>query len=311
MPDVFSLSVDENSLVLLSENAEAASGFSLSFILPGPPHLLNRNYTGLHLFFCHSKKTGGRSLLGCVMMLVKLFVLGNPGSGKSTIARSIESFAKDERWSYQRFNDYTVLLEMVDEDRNRSEEQKWFRCFDEGKKEKGFDVLNVEAFDRALCQVEQEATAAFAESEAFSPQKNLALIEFARNDYERAFKQFSRAFLQNAYFVYLDVRMEICIQRIHQRVKYQATDDDYYVSDYILQTYYRHGDGRQLEKILGEYGIGAERIRILDNNVDLAEASTSIGSFAQHILSQTTGFIADQQASFPIREGLSLRVACE
>jgi hypothetical protein len=45
-------------------------------------------------------------------MQVKLFVLGRPGSGKSTVARLIEMFAKENGWSVYYINDYNFLQNM-------------------------------------------------------------------------------------------------------------------------------------------------------------------------------------------------------
>ena len=48
--------------------------------------------------------------------------------------------------------------------------------------------------------------------------EEIVLIEFSRNDYEKAFQQFSREFLQDAYFLYLNVDLEICKRRIRERI---------------------------------------------------------------------------------------------
>lgn len=46
-------------------------------------------------------------------MITTIFLLGLPGSGKSTIARSIASFINIKRWSLSHFNDYTVLRDLL------------------------------------------------------------------------------------------------------------------------------------------------------------------------------------------------------
>ena len=48
----------------------------------------------------------------CVCMEKKVFILGLPGSGKSTAARYIECLAKSNGWVPVRFNDYDILYEM-------------------------------------------------------------------------------------------------------------------------------------------------------------------------------------------------------
>lgn len=48
-----------------------------------------------------------------IMVSARIFLLGLPGSGKSTVARSIASFSNAKRWSTSHFNDYTVLRELL------------------------------------------------------------------------------------------------------------------------------------------------------------------------------------------------------
>src|SRR5258708_26453591 len=100
----------------------------------------------------------------------------------------------------------------------------------------GFDVVKFEAFDEALQELEERSGTQISGG----PEQRIVLIEFARNDYRKAFQQFSPAFLQDAYFLYLDTNIEVCKQRISTRVANPQTEDDYYVSDYIFQEYYDH-----------------------------------------------------------------------
>ena len=84
------------------------------------------------------------------LMAVKLFVLGLPGSGKSTVCRRIaENITVYPGWSTFRFNDYHILYEMFQEDAKG----KYFRPISEHG---GFDVVNPIAFDIALQKLEIE-----------------------------------------------------------------------------------------------------------------------------------------------------------
>jgi len=205
-------------------------------------------------------------------MAVKLFVLGLPGSGKSSVARYISMRAGDKRWSTTHIGDYAILYKMFQED---AKEQFKPACHG------GFDVLDLNVIDTALKTLEQEVNRYFSCAKS----DEIILIEFARNDYQKAFQQFSPEFLQNAYFLYLDVEIGTCKQRICDRVANQTYDDDHYVSEYIFEAYYHRDDGQCLSHILErDYKIDQQRVRIIDNNCSLEAASKKINSFIDPII---------------------------
>src|SRR5437588_3452056 len=108
-------------------------------------------------------------------MAVKLFILGLPGSGKSTVSRYIDDYVKKQHkdWSTKPFNDFDILHRM-------------FLTDTEGKfrptNYNGFDVLDLSVFDEALRQMKKIA------SSYIQTGKNAELIvfEFACNDYNGA-----------------------------------------------------------------------------------------------------------------------------
>ena len=74
-------------------------------------------------------------------------------------------------------------------------------------------------------------------------------------------------FLLDAYFLYLNVDLEICKNRVRERITHPSTDDDFYVSEYIFKSYYYGDDGRSIRQMLTEvYGIDVQRVIIIDNN---------------------------------------------
>src|SRR6266581_9014445 len=111
-------------------------------------------------------------------MTVKLFVLGLPGSGKSTIAREIAKNIDNRGLESIRINDYVILEQMYHDDI----ECKQFQPADRG----GFDVIDLTVIDTALKKLEQSAQYLIS----YKPER-VILIEFARNDYRKAFKLFS------------------------------------------------------------------------------------------------------------------------
>ncbi len=200
-------------------------------------------------------------------MAVKLFVLGLPGSGKSSVACYIAMCAGDRQWSTTHINDFAILYEMFQEDT-----QGQFKPAAYG----GFDVLDFAVFDTALRKLEQEVKTHITTAQL----EEIILIEFSRNDYQKAFQQFSQEFLQDAYFLYLNADLEICKRRIRERIAHPATSDDHFVSEYIFEAYYSGDNGQSIPQILKkDFGIDKKRVKIIDNNCSLEVASKEINSF--------------------------------
>jgi adenylate kinase family enzyme len=206
-------------------------------------------------------------------MTVKLFVLGLPGSGKSTVARYIAAHLEDKGWKNTRFSDHVILQEMFLADT----EHKQFRAADHG----GFDVIDLTVFDMALQRLEQEVNNLISSS---ALPEELLLIEFARNYYQGAFQQFSHEFLQDAHFLYLNVNTEICKRRILERIANPSSEDDFFVSEYIFNTYYNKGNEQSIPQILEkDYGIDKRRVKVIENNGSLDDIAAVINEFVDTI----------------------------
>lgn len=191
----------------------------------------------------------------CVRMEKKIFVLGFPGSGKSTGARLIEGIARDLQWFPTRFSDYDILQKMYKGDDGLK--------FSSASADRGgFDVHDHKMFDIALQRLERQVH----KKQHAKGKKELAIIEFARNDYRRAFKLFSPRFLQDSSFLFLDAEVETCIERIRRRTDNPTCIDDHFVSEYIFETYY-HKDDRQeaLTMLKDFYGIDSRAATIISN----------------------------------------------
>ncbi len=215
---------------------------------------------------------------GVFLMIEKLFILGLPGSGKSAIVRFISSYVRDYPWKVCRFNDHTNLDKMFRQDSARR-----FKPADLG----GFDVLDTKVFDEALQDLEQDVTMYI---DSLRPEeKKLVLIEFSRNNYEHALQQFSKSFLKDAYFLYLDTDLERCKQRIRHRVANpQFEEDDFNVSDYIFEKYYNKDNGECIVDVLKSYGVNGQHVRSIDNNYSCETASLKVEPFIQQILKEAS-----------------------
>jgi hypothetical protein len=144
----------------------------------------------------------------------------------------------------------------------------------------GFDVIDHEAFNTALKRLELEVK----EHSISAKPKSLIVIEFSRNDYQRAFQQFRDTFLQDAHFLYLDVERDIRRRRINERVANPSSEDDFFVSEYIFATYYNKDNGRSIPQILARgYEIDRQRIKVIENNSSLDDIVEEINEFVDTI----------------------------
>ncbi len=167
-------------------------------------------------------------------MFIIVFLLGRPGSGKSSVASLIEMFAGDRGWLTHYTNDYEHLQKMflLEKAERYPFERRNFQLT--GPEEcKGFDVINFSVLSKVLEKMRREIEE--VESESSGEDNILFLIEFARDSYHDALQLFDSNFLQDAHLLYLDVDLESCIERNHRR-------SDHFISDEIMRTYYRNDD---------------------------------------------------------------------
>ena len=188
-------------------------------------------------------------------MLVKLFIIGLPGSGKSTAYRSINQYIEglNQGWHVQRINDYDILRAMCEDD----VERKKFRW----TKHKGFNVKDFSVLDDALGEARTRI-----EKHRSSATNELIVIEFARNDYRKAFQMFGRDILQDAYFLFLEAQKSICSKRLKERITKLHIPDNHYVSISIMRTYYHKSLQYTPSDLKTDYGINDQNILVIDNN---------------------------------------------
>lgn len=184
--------------------------------------------------------------------MVKIFILGRPGSGKTTAARYIAELSKNKDCSTIHINDYEILYEMFKAD----SECKKFRSTPHN----GFDVCDFSVLDTALKEVEKRV-------QRYLSSVELITIEFARDDYYEALKQFSRNFLRDAYFLFIDADVDTCLKRIHRRVANKSTSDDHpSLSDDSFRIYYgKDNRSYMTSNFTRDYHINEAHVEIIDN----------------------------------------------
>jgi adenylate kinase family enzyme len=217
----------------------------------------------------------------CMSTKVKVFVLGRPGSGKTTAVRRLIELARERDWIFTRIKDYNILYSMFQTESNL--QYKKFRPTAHG----GFDVIDMSVFDTALEKLEKIVK---DEEKKKAPGEELIIIEFARDDYRKAFKIFDPQFLRSSYFIFVDADIETCIRRIHDRIaSCPATEDNHYVSEHIIKSYYDRDNweymGSHLKKF---YGIEEQRIEAVYNMGSLQEYIDRVNRFADTIFTVRT-----------------------
>jgi adenylate kinase family enzyme len=206
-------------------------------------------------------------------MLVKVFILGLPGSGKSLASRFLMSLLRERGQGTSRFRDYDILFKMFQQDIEREK----FKAADPN----GFDVIDPKVLDIALQKLEKKVDTYMKSVLSHE----FILIEFARDNYRHALNQFAGNFLRDTYFLFIQANIDTCRSRLRERVVRPTSLDDHYVSTYTFDTFYRHDDIEHTIAYLKNHeGINHKRIKIIGNNSSLANLETELEQFVDSIL---------------------------
>ncbi|ERR1019366_3327602 len=214
-------------------------------------------------------------------MSAKVFVLGRPGSGKSTAARRVKQLLTQKGWVARHINDYEILRSMFLADTQGAR----FRATEHN----GFDAIDLTVMDIALQAVEAQVDLCLSSVD-------LVTIEFARNDYREALQQFTSSFLKDAYFLFLDADLETCLRRVHERVtRSRSIDDHPSFSDAIFRSYYQKENGTYMVSCLQREFAIQQQVRVINNTGSLDDFMWCIEQFADEIFRRETyaSFLAD------------------
>lgn len=211
-------------------------------------------------------------------MSIKLFILGRPGSGKSTAYRHIKEFIKDRYigWTTSRFSDYDILYAMFKLEKLglNGNKQKQFSA----REYDGFDVKEFKVLDISLKQLEKRVR------ENVSDKEELIIIEFARQDYCKALSLFSSSFLRDAYFLFVEADTKTCIQRVKKRVTVPPTPDNHFVSENILTEYYEKQVIPSIIRIHNGDCIDKSKIKVIDSRGTLRDFNIRVEEYITYII---------------------------
>jgi hypothetical protein len=211
-------------------------------------------------------------------MLVKVFVMGRPGCGKTTAVRHILELVKQRGYEARRSKDYDLLYRWFLEDQERTDYHRFRKIEYEG-----FDVLDISVFDEALKELEKEARQEIEAAE----KPGIIVIEFARNNYRTALCNFTPEFLKDSYFFFVDADLNSCMQRIHQRLADFPKPDCHFVSDWIMETYYKDGRdnwGYISDELWRQYELPREAVKLYYNMDTVSQLLECTKDFVDGIL---------------------------
>jgi len=163
-----------------------------------------------------------------------VFLLGRPGCGKSFVYENILKRLRvaEKINKVRRLDDFPVLKELLDKDKEFKRHLM---------KEGGFEVTDFTIVDEALRVIDGMLPAVRAEND-------IVFVEFARDSYLSAFKNFSAETFKTSLLVYIFCPFDVCLARNRKRFEDKKGNalDDHIVPTDLMMSYYKNDD---IEKI--------------------------------------------------------------
>ncbi len=224
------------------------------------------------------------------MKTVKLFVLGRPGTGKSTAARHMVEIVREYGWHPQHISDYGILYSMYhreEQDKDKEKKVKSPRFKRASESLDGFDVVDLTVFDEALITMKQQVDVTVTRA---LDRMKLVIIEFARGTYKTSLDQFGRKFLQESYFLLLDSDIDKCMDRIEHRARHPIYEDDRFMSKEAMEVQFSSNAIPATRAMLGTvYKLDNSRIKVIYNLSTEEAFLNEVRRFTERIILKETG----------------------
>ncbi len=164
-----------------------------------------------------------------------VFLIGRPGCGKSIAYGLLAELlrATGYKGEIMRIDDFPILKRIFEED----VEYKRHRPTPEG----GVKVIDDKVWDDLSKALNEQALKLQSEG-------RLLFIEFSRDSYVRAFKNFSPEVMQNSIIVYIEAPFDVCWERNVRRAREEQGLDAHLVSREEMEKTYARDDHEELSK---------------------------------------------------------------
>ena len=162
-----------------------------------------------------------------------IFLLGRPGCGKSVVYHMLDERLRREKLASEvaRIDDFPVLKDIVDEDK---EFKRHLR------KEGGFEVTDFSMLDDVLKRINDQL-------KKLEKLGRVIFVEFSRDCYARAMKNFDRGVLDRSLILYIYAPFDVCLERNVRRFREGPKGlDDHIVPSDLMHKYYRNDDYEEL-----------------------------------------------------------------
>jgi adenylate kinase family enzyme len=197
----------------------------------------------------------------------KVFLLGRPGSGKTTAFDYIRKAARDEKLQFTHHREYTTLQEMM-----QSDSKSKFRPAKYG----GFEILDDSVFEESARRFEKR----LRDYLDTAPEEEFIFIELARKEYKESMHYFNLDFLQDSYFLFIEADVETCVKRIHSRVAQSASTGNHFVPDHVLRDYYFQDNIEYMSSdFKTDFDIRKE-VKTIDNRRSIDQFYAKVSDFA-------------------------------
>ncbi|MBU4561738.1 hypothetical protein L6386_05440 [bacterium] len=163
-----------------------------------------------------------------------IFLLGRPGCGKSVIYEMLTERLKRRKVAKEfiRIDDFPILKELFDKDVHFKRHRR---------KAGGFEVTDWSIVDEVLKIVNDRII-------KLEKKNRIIFIEFARNNYLQALKNFTPEVLEKSLILYIFAPYQVCYERNIKRFQEKEGEDldSHIVPPDLMESYYKEDDFEEL-----------------------------------------------------------------